>query len=122
MTCKNAWRKLGLTPKRMLLRPRLISGATVWARVRVGGGLWTHAVKLEFITGSIVRSATRRYLNYSVADFEVFRSAGGDTLHRWGWNLAGSLLYAKFHPHRGNDNGIGLQKVKFLLRFDQNVE
>jgi len=29
---------------------------------------------------------------------------------------------AKFHPHRCNDKGVGLPKLKFLLRFDQNVE
>ena len=29
---------------------------------------------------------------------------------------------AKFHRHRCNDNGVGPQKLKFLLRFDQNVE
>ena len=28
------------------------------------------------ITGSIARSATRRYLSYSEADFEIFRPAG----------------------------------------------
>jgi len=33
-----------------------------------------------------------------------------------------SLLPAKFHRHPCNDNGVGLQKLKFLLRFDQNVE
>jgi len=38
--------------------------------------------------GSIARSATRRYLIYSDADFEVFRPAGTTTLHRLGWNLA----------------------------------
>jgi len=32
------------------------------------------------------------------------------------------LLHAKFHPHRCNDKGIGPPKLKFLLRFDQNVE
>ena len=68
---------------------------------------------LDLITGSIARSACRRYLIYSEADFEV------DTLHRWGWNLA---LCAKLHPHRCNDKGVGSQKLKFLLRFDQNVE
>ena len=31
-------------------------------------------------------------------------------------------LHAKFHPHRCNDKGVGPQKLKFLLRFDQNVE
>ena len=34
----------------------------------------------------------------------------------------GTLLHAKFHSHRCNYKGIGLQKLKFLLRFDQNVE
>jgi len=59
--------------------------------------------------------------------FWGFSPHRGDTLHRWGWNLAcrrgpGPLLHAKFHPHRCNDKGIGPQKLKFLLRFDQNVE
>ena len=27
-----------------------------------------------------------------------------------------------FHPHRCNDKGVGPPKLKFLLRFDQNVE
>ena len=34
----------------------------------------------------------------------------------------GPLLHAKFHPHRCNDKGVGPQKLKFLLRFDRNVE
>jgi len=34
----------------------------------------------------------------------------------------GPLLHAKFHPHRSNDKGVGPQKLKFLLRFDRNVE
>jgi len=33
-----------------------------------------------------------------------------------------ALLHATFHPHRCNDKGVGPQKLKFLLRFDQNVE
>jgi len=32
------------------------------------------------------------------------------------------LLCAEFHPHRCNDKGVGPPKLKFLLRFDQNVE
>ena len=32
------------------------------------------------------------------------------------------LLHAKYHSHRCNDNGVGPPKLKFLLRFDQNVE
>jgi len=72
------------------------------------------------ITGSIARSASRRYLVYSEADFEVFLSRRGDTLHRWGEIWHGGD--AKFHPHRCNDKGVGPQKLKFLLRFDQNVK
>jgi len=34
----------------------------------------------------------------------------------------GPLLLAKFHPHRYNNKGVGPQKLKCLLRFDQNVE
>ena len=36
--------------------------------------------------------------------------------------LHGPLLHAKFHPHRCNDKGVGPQKLKFLLRFDRNLE
>ena len=32
------------------------------------------------------------------------------------------VLHAKFHPHRCNDNGVGPPKLKFLLRFDRNLE
>jgi len=34
----------------------------------------------------------------------------------------GPLLHDKFHRHQCNDKGIGPPKLKFLLRFDQNVE
>jgi len=34
----------------------------------------------------------------------------------------GPLLHAKFHLHRCNDKGIGPPKLKFLMRFDENVE
>jgi len=34
----------------------------------------------------------------------------------------GSLHRAKFHPHLCNDKGVGPQKLKFLLKFDQNAE
>ena len=43
-------------------------------------------------------------------------------MHRWGRNLAGPLLHAKFRPHRCNEEGVGPPKMTFLLRFDQNVE
>jgi len=57
------------------------------------------------------------------ADFEGFRPAGatrctdGDEM----WHK-GPLLRAKFYPHRCNNKGVEPQKLKFLLRFDQNVE
>ena len=74
----------------------------------------------RIFTGSIARSATRRYLVYSEADFEVFRPVGATRCTDWGeiWHD----LLAKFHPHRCNDKGVRPQKVKFVLRFDQNVE
>jgi len=34
----------------------------------------------------------------------------------------GPLLHAKFHPHRCNGKGVGPSKLKFLLRFDRNLE
>jgi len=34
----------------------------------------------------------------------------------------GQIWHVKFHPHRCNDKCIGPPKLKFLLRFDQNVE
>ena len=34
----------------------------------------------------------------------------------------GPVLRAKFHPHRCNDKDVGPQKLKFVLRFDRNVE
>jgi len=75
-------------------------------------------------TGSIARSASRRYLVYSEADFEVFRPSGATRCTDGGeiWHERSPLPHAKFHPHRCNDKGVGPQKPKFLLRFDQNVE
>jgi len=58
--------------------------------------------RLSFITGSIARSATRRFfLIYSDADFEVFRPAGATRCTDCGeiWHL---LLRAKFNPNRCN--------------------
>jgi len=57
-------------------------------------------------TGSIARSAKRRYLIYSEADFEVFLPAGAtrctDGGEIWHGGGEGPLLHAKFHPHRRN--------------------
>jgi len=84
-----------------------------------------------------------RYLVYPEADFEVFRPAGatrcidGGEIWRGGGSppprqvspllvkfgvKEGPLLHAKFHPHLCNDNGVGPPKLKFLIRFDRNVE
>ena len=67
--------------------------------------------------------ATRWYLIYSEADFEVFRPAGAtrctDGIEIW---HGGGDRSAKFQPNRCNDKGVGLQKLTFLLRFDQYVE
>ena len=57
-------------------------------------------------TGSIVRSASRRYLIYSEADFEVFRHVAPMGV-KFGMEEGtegplGPLLRAKFHPHRCN--------------------
>jgi len=64
-----------------------------------------------------------RYFVYSEADFEVFRPAGATRCTDGGeiWH-GGPLLRAKFYPHRCNDKGVGPPKLKFLLRFDRNVE
>jgi len=77
-------------------------------------------------TGSIARSASRRYLIYSEADFQVFRPAWATRCTdgvKFGMEEGtGGDLHAKFHPHRCNDKGVGPQKLKFLQRLDQNVE
>ena len=65
----------------------------------------------SIFTGSIARSASRRYLINSEADFEFFRPAGatrctdGGEIRRGGGAL-GPLLHAKFHHYRCNDKGV----------------
>ena len=81
---------------------------------------WT-SVKTIIFTGSIARSANCRYLIYSEAHFEVFRPAGATRCTDGGEIWHGGLR-AKFHPHRCNDKGVGPPKLKFLLRFDRNLE
>ena len=82
---------------------------------------------LKLLLPAALRAAqTCRYLVYSEADFEVFRPAGATRCTDGGeiWHGGGDLglLHAKFHPHRCNDKGVGPPKLKFLLRFDRNVE
>jgi len=77
----------------------------------------------EIFTGSIARTATRRYLIYSEANFEVFCPTGATRCTDGGeiWHGGGDQS-AKFHPHRCNRKGVRPQKMEFLLGFDQNVE
>jgi len=74
------------------------------------------------ITSSIALSARRQYLIYSEADFEVFHPTGVPHCTDGAKLSVEDLLHAKFHPHRCNDKGIGPLKLKFLLRFDQDVK
>jgi len=90
---------------------------------------YKYTICLLFVTDriQIEYSAKCRYLSYSQADFEVFRPQGRHVAPIGGeiWTeeiSKGPLLCAKFHPHRYNDKGIGPPKLKFLVRFDQNVE
>jgi len=78
---------------------------------------------LMFITGSITHRASCSYLIYSEADFEVFAPKGQHVAPMGGeiWH-EGPLFHAKLHPHRCKDEGVGPQKLKFLLRFDQNMK
>jgi len=69
----------------------------------------------------------RQYLSYSETDFEVFCSVGvtrcSDGMKfDMEEKTEGPLLHAKFQPHQCNDKGISHPNMKFLLRFDQNVE
>ena len=47
-----------------------------------------HVPDLPFITGSIARSAKLPVFNLLRGRFWGFSPRRGDTLHRWGWNLA----------------------------------
>jgi len=83
---------------------------------------------LKLLPAAIVRTASRRYLIYSEADFEVFRPTGatrwtdgGEIWHGGGDRPKVPSSMPNFTPI---DATIRLQdpKMKFLLRFDQNVE
>ena len=68
-----------------------------------------------------------RYLIYSEADFEVFAPQGRHVAPmgvKFGVDEGTlcPLLLAKFHRHRCKDKGVGPPKLKFLFRFDRNLE
>jgi len=75
-------------------------------------------------TGSIAPSATRRYINYSEANFEVFRPAGATHCIDWGkvWHGGGDPDPRQISPQSVQRLGIGAPILKLLLIFDQNVE
>ena len=65
----------------------------------------------NIITGSIARSASRRYLVYPEADFEVFRPAGATRCTDGGEICPPPC---QISPHRCNNKGVGPQKLKFF--------
>jgi len=72
------------------------------------------------ITGSIARSASRPY---SVYLEPILRFFAPQARHVAPMGVKfGMEAHAKFHRQQCNDKGVRPQKLKFLLRFDQNVE
>jgi len=73
-------------------------------------------------TGSSIGILLQVSIFYSEADFEVFRPAGATHCTdgvKFGMEQG---TPCQISPHRCNDKGVGPPKLKFLLRFDQNVE
>ena len=72
-------------------------------------------------------SSTRRYLIYSEADFEVFHPAGATHYTDVGkiWQRGGDRRFppsSQISPPSVQWLGYRPPKLKFLLRFDQNLE
>ena len=92
-------------------------GVIIFSRVCVPVCLWPAQTCANLPVFSLIRGR-----------FWGFSPRSGDTLHRLGVKFGkeegteGSLLLAKLHPHQCNDKGVGPQKLKFLLRFDRNLE
>ena len=83
--------------------------------------------KTFFFTSSIARSTSRRYLIYAEADFEVFHPAGATRCTDGGqiWRGGGdqrSPPPRQISPPSVQQQGCRTTKLKFLLRFEQNVE
>ena len=81
-------------------------------------------ILLQFgvFTGSIVRSANLPVFSLLRGQFWGFFAPQGRHVAPIGMKFGMDLLHAKFHPHRCNDKGVGPPKLKFLLRFDRNLE
>ena len=80
-------------------------------------------------TGSIVPSASRRFLIYSEADFEVFHPAGATRRCADGGEIwhEGPLLRTKFHPIGATTRVYRTPKTEIftqlsLARFSQNLQ
>jgi len=80
-----------------------------------------------FVTGSIARSASRRHLVYSEADFEVFgpteatRCTDGGEIWHGGGDLRPPPPCQILSPSMQRQ-GCRTTKTEFFFRFDQNVE
>ena len=86
--------------------------------------IWT--VTMKSLPAALRAAQICRYC-YSEADFEVFRPAGATRCTDGGeiWHGGGDLWSpppCQISPHRCNIKGVGPPKLKFLPRFDQNVE
>jgi len=105
---------------------RMLLDSDSFLQIQILTDFQRHLRRIRIFTGRIARSASRRYLVYSEADFEVFCPTGVTRCTDGGeiWHGGGDrpLLRAKFHPHRCNNKDVGPQKLKFLLICDQNVE
>jgi len=68
---------------------------------------------------------SRQMLRLAEVDFEIFapqRRHVAPMEVKFGTAEATEGPLGKFHPHQCTDKGIEPLKLKFLLRFDQNVE
>jgi len=95
--------------------------------VHADGGHFERMLWLECSLPAALRTAqTCRYFSLVRGRFWGFLPRRGDTLHRWGWNLA-----RRRGPDRPSSvpnftsvqrQGCRTPKLKFLLRFDRNLE
>ena len=88
-------------------QPPLFGPCLLWPRSPISATAELLSITLfenAYLPAALRAAQIWRYLVYSEADFEVFRPAGATRCTD------------------GGDKGVGPTKLKFLLRFDQNVE
>ena len=89
-TAVECWHSYSLSPTKRIIcfptgMPRLGAGVSPFPLFPP----LPHLLLLfDFLTGSIARSAKCRLFNLLRGRFWGFSPRWGDTLHRWGWNLA----------------------------------